>query len=90
MARKNLVKQISVKQDDNTLGTFYDFGASFADIVDTRIGMGNFSLEQFFDNYMSFMKENAFVFVGIDQPTNKHISLWIDTGHTNHDTYGEK
>ena len=45
MARKNLVKQISVKQDDNTLGTFYDFGASFADVVDTRIGMGNFSLD---------------------------------------------
>lgn len=48
MARKNLVKQISVKQDDNTLGTFYDFGASFADVVDTRIGMGNFSSRAIF------------------------------------------
>lgn len=90
MAKKNLVKQVSVKQEDGNFGSFYDFGASFSEIIDSRAGQGNFSLAQFFDNYMAFMKETTFVWAGVDQPTNTHIGIWLDTGHTNHDTYGDR
>lgn len=85
MAQTNLVKEVAIKQNDGTLGSYYKIGGSFSEIVDTRTGKGNYSLAQFFDNYLNFMKNTTFVYAGVDKPANTHIGLWLDTGHSNQD-----
>ena len=32
---------------------------------------------------MKFMNEFDFTYVGDIEPTNRHIKIWVDTGHTN-------
>lgn len=83
MATTNYVKQVSVKQDNGSLGSAYKIGAGFSDIVDTRADNGNYTLEQFFDNYISFMKNTTFVYTGTTVPTNTHVGIWIDTSVNN-------
>lgn len=85
MAQKNLVNQVGVKSDTGEMGSYYSFGATFSEIVDTRTNKGNYSLAQFFDNYMSFMKNTTFVYTGKTTPKNTHVGIWIDTNKTNHD-----
>ena len=85
MAETNLVKQVAVKQEDGSLGSYVKLGASFEEIVDSRRDKGNFSLAQFFDNYMDFMKNTTFVYSGPNKPENNHIGFWIDTSKTNQD-----
>lgn len=85
MATNNLVKTVAVKSEDGTLGSDFKIGAGFNEIVDDRAGKGNYSLAQFFDNYMDFMKNSFFVYYGTDEPANTHIPLWIDTSKSNQD-----
>lgn len=81
-----LVRKIAVKQQDGTLSADSTIGATFSDIVDTdRTGATGYSLDQFFDSYISFMNEYPFTYVGNEEPDNHHAFLWIDTGHTNQD-----
>lgn len=85
MATSNLVKTVATKQEDGTLGNDYKFGVSFNEVVDDRPGKTSYSLAQFFDNYISYMKSTYFVYRGTDTPKNQKIGLWIDTGHSNQD-----
>ena len=62
------------------------------DVYDTRGDNSNgfYSLAQFFDNYLAFVKGVKLVHTGDTQPTNPNYCFWIDTSKTNHDTYGER
>lgn len=89
---KDFLTKAAIKQEDGTLSSYIPIGASFEDIYDTRgdSSSGFYSLAQFFDNYLAFVKSIKLVHSGDTQPTNPNYCLWIDTGHTNHDTYGAK
>lgn len=84
MAVKSFVKKVGKKAKDGSLTLPYsEFGVGFENVVDTRRGKGNYSLAQFFDNYMDFMKNTTFVYTGKTQPTNTHVGIWIDTSSSN-------
>lgn len=83
MATTNLVKTVAIKSDEGTLGSDYKLSSSFQDIIDNRQGKGNYTLAQFFDNYISFMRNGNFIYMGNTQPTNTHIAIWIDTSTNN-------
>lgn len=89
---KDFLTKAAVKQNDGTLGSYTPIGASFEDVYDTRGDNSNgfYSLAQFFDNYLAFVKDVKLVHAGDTQPTNPNYCFWIDTGHTNHDTYGAR
>ena len=84
MAVKSFVKKVGQKAKDGSLTMPYsEFGVGFEYVVDTRRDKGNYSLAQFFDNYMDFMKNTTFVYTGKTQPTNTHVGIWIDTSSSN-------
>ena len=84
MAVKSFVKKVGQKAKDGSLTMPYsEFGVGFDKVVDTRKDKGNYSLAQFFDNYMDFMKNTTFVYTGKTQPTNTHVGIWIDTSSSN-------
>lgn len=84
MAVKSFVKKVGKKAKDGSLTLPYSsFGVGFENVVDTRMDKGNYSLAQFFDNYMDFMKNTTFVYTGKTQPTNTHVGIWIDTSSSN-------
>lgn len=84
MAVKSFVKKVGQKAKDGSLTMPYsEFGVDFENVVDTRRDKGNYSLAQFFDNYMDFMKNTTFVHTGKTQPTNTHVGIWIDTSSSN-------
>lgn len=85
MASKKIVQEIYEKGDDGLLSNAYKIGASFKEVVDSRSGKGNYSLEQFFDNYVEFMKNSQFVYMGATKPQNSHVVIWLDTNKTNQD-----
>lgn len=76
MAEKNVVNQVVYKNEKSELVDYTDVGARFDDIVDSE---SNYSLKQFYDNYVDFMKNTRFVYAGNTQPKNNHVLLWIDT-----------
>lgn len=77
--QKTYLQSVSVKSDTGELGDEVPIGAKFADVVDGRSAQGNYTLEQFFDNYMAFMKNADFIYYGGDNPEkNTHIKVWID------------
>lgn len=79
-----LVRKVAIKQQDGGLGADNSIGASFMDVADVdRVGATGYTLDQFFDSYMKFMDENCFVYSGDIEPTNHHISIWLDTSTTN-------
>lgn len=79
MANKNLINRVSQKQEDGTLGNANNIGVDFSNVVDSRVDQGQYSLQQFFDSYMAFMKNTSFIYSGPNTPTNEHIALWFDT-----------
>ena len=84
MAVKSFVKKVGQKAKDGSLTMPYsEFGVGFESVVDTRKDKGNYSLAQFFDNYMDYMKNTTFVYTGKTQPTNTHVGIWIDTSSSN-------
>ena len=84
MAVKSFVKKVGQKAKDGSLTLPYsEFGVGFENVVDTRSDKGNYSLAQFFDNYMDYMKNTTFVYTGKTQPTNTHVGIWIDTSSSN-------
>lgn len=84
MATKSFVKKVGEKAKDGSLTTPYsEFGVGFDNVVDTRSGKGNYSLAQFFDNYIDYMKNTTFVYTGKVQPKNTHVGIWIDTSSSN-------
>jgi hypothetical protein len=84
MAVKSFIKKVGQKAKDGSLTLPYsEFGVGFDNVVDTRSGKGNYSLAQFFDNYMDYMKNTTFVYTGKTQPTNTHVGIWIDTSSSN-------
>lgn len=83
---KTLVQKISEKQAD---GTFpygeYTIGASFDNVLSEK---DKITLQQFYDNYTSFMKNGFFVYEGTTTPLKKsNVALWIDTSTPNSDTW---
>lgn len=82
MAQSNLVKKVAIKNEQGTIGTPYNIGADFADVVDSRSNKGNYSLQQFFDNYLDYMTNADFIYYGVSKPTNPKIRLWINTSET--------
>lgn len=90
MATNTSVKKVSQKGKDGILSSPVSFGVSFDNVVDERVGKGNYSLAQLFDSYMDFIQNSNFVYSGPTTPVNAHTTIWIDTAHTNHDTYGVK
>lgn len=84
MAVKSFVKKVGQKAKDGSLTMPYsEFGVGFENVVDTRRDKSNYSLAQFFDNYMDFMKNTTFVYTGKTQPANTHVGIWIDTSSSN-------
>ena len=84
MAVKSFIKKVGQKAKDGSLTLPYsEFGVGFDNVVDTRSGKGNYSLAQFFDNYMDYMKNTTFVYTGKTQPSNTHVGIWIDTSSSN-------
>ena len=83
MAEKS-IKQVGIRQRDGSLGTDYEIGFDFIDIVDTdRENATNYSLKDFLNNYIEF-QENSYVNVFTKiEPKNSHVGIWFDTGHTN-------
>lgn len=83
MAETTVVREIYRKQEDGTVSSAHNIGSNFQNIIDDRPGQEGYTLAQFFDNYMSFIKNNIFVYTGPVKPTNTHIGIWIDTGSSN-------
>lgn len=83
MASKNVVNKVYQKDEAGLLDSGHAIGATFSDVVDSRSSKGNYSLEQFFDNYLDFMSNSFFVYYGENTPKNNHVALWIDTARTN-------
>jgi len=82
----SLVRKIAEKQQDGTLSADSTIGAIFTDVVDgERVGATGYSLDQFIDSYLAFMKANLFTYVGNEEPLNHHIALWVDTNSPQND-----
>lgn len=82
-AQKTLLKDVSVKQDTGDMSSPTPVGVLFENVVDSRSNKGNYTLQQFFDNYMAYMQAANFIYYGTEKPTNTHIKIWIDTSKTN-------
>lgn len=80
---KTFVKELVQKQDDGNLTDYVSFGTDFENIFDTRAGKANYSLAQFFDNYLAFLNNYKYVAYGPSQPSNKRAIIWIDTSTDN-------
>lgn len=78
--RKVITKVAEKIDEDGQLGENYGFLNTFANIVDTETG---YTLSEFLDNYLQYMKENNFTIVSAEEPQNSHIKIWIDTSSTN-------
>lgn len=79
---KTLVKEVSVKGEDGLFSDPLQFGVSFQDVVDSERDSGTptqWSLEQFLDSYLDFMRTNNWVVYGATAPKNTHAKIWIDT-----------
>lgn len=74
-----LLQDIAEKLDNGEMGRQVPFSSSFKNTVDTREGKTHYTLAQFFDHYMNFMQNADFIYYGSNEPTNKHIKIWIDT-----------
>lgn len=86
---KALVKEVYVKQQDGTFNTPTSLGATFENVIDQRAsGATRYTLAQFLDNYLDFMKTNNFIAYGTNAPVNTHARIWIDTAHNNFDNIG--
>lgn len=81
---KTLITNVAQKTS-TSLSDPYETGASFENVIDTRKDGNKYTLAQFFDNYVSFMKEASFIYTGSEKPKNNHIKVWIDTGTNNID-----
>lgn len=77
---KKVVVGIVEKIDEEELGESYDFTNTFSEIVDSDTG---YSLVDFLNSYLSFLKESTFTLVSGTQPKNTHIGLWVDTSSNN-------
>lgn len=77
---KKVVVGIVEKIDEEELGESYDFTNTFSEIVDSDTG---YSLVDFLNSYLSFLKESTFTLVSGTQPENTHIGLWVDTSSNN-------
>lgn len=77
-----LLQDIAEKLDNGEMGPAVPFSSDFSHTVDMREGKTRYTLAQFFDHYMSFMKEADFIYYGKNEPTNKHIKIWIDTSRS--------
>lgn len=82
---KILVSQLYEKNNQDELKGPIDIGVTFANVIDEY---SNYSLAQFFRNYLDFMQTTTFVHTGKVAPVNNHIGLWIDTNETNKDEIG--
>lgn len=78
--KKVITKVVEKLDEDGTLGDDYGFLNDFSSIVDGETG---FTLSEFLDNYLRYMRENNFTLVSAEEPQNTHIKIWIDTSTTN-------
>ena len=79
MASVTIIENIGEKQENGTISHVANAGASFSNVIDTRADKGNYTLEQFFDHYMNFMKGADFLCYSSTPPQNDHCRIWIDT-----------
>lgn len=83
MATNTSIKKVSQKGKDGILSSPVSLGANFENVIDERLNKGNYSLAQFFDSYIDFIKNSYFVHYGKTAPVNSHTSIWIDTNYDN-------
>ena len=83
MAIKKLVHQVSIKDDSGYITSTTNIGATFDDVVDAGTGRTNYTLTQFFDSYLNFMRNADFIYAGGVEPKNPKVVLWLDTSETN-------
>lgn len=101
LLQKRILRNAALKNKEG-LGSPVQVGASFEDIFDTRAGSQTdnkiYSLAQFFDSYLNFVKNLKTIYVSNADdsvnrnkvPSNPNCAIWIDTYQTNHESYGEK
>lgn len=93
MAKSESAKYITKaakKLSDSQLGEEYIFGADFTHIIDKeRDEATGYTLDQFFQSYLDFLKNYPFTAVTEQEPENQHVEIWIDTSQTNQDGYPE-
>ena len=88
-ASQTLIRKAATKTQTGSLSRKRNFGASFTDVLDVdRDAATNISLDSFFDNVQAFFQEASFIYYGNEEPTNKHIQIWVDTSTTNQDNLG--
>lgn len=109
----NIVRQVVEKVDDTSVNPPVNIGALARDVIDVRPEQtdrngtviypadGNetgYTMAQFIDHYMAFMREVPFMFIGqpdgVDEYgtptlTNHHVGIWLDTS-VNSDTLWDK
>lgn len=83
MATKKLVHQVSMKDSTGYVVNTTNIGATFEDVVDVGEGRTNFTLAQFIDSYLKYMKNADFIYAGGTQPKNSKVVLWLDTSENN-------
>ena len=78
---KTLLLNLQEKADNGIMQpeTPIDFGVSFKNVIDMREDKEHYTLEQFFDAFMSYIKETDFIYHGDTTPENSHTKIWIDT-----------
>ena len=79
---------------DQHVGTPMNIGALFRDVIDLRPAQidskgdtvypadpreTGYTLAQFIDHYMDFMRSVPFIYIGNNQVDNNHIGIFIDT-----------
>lgn len=77
MDRKNIDK-VFTKESEEAISSDYSMIVDFKNVFDiNRIGATNYSLKQFYDSFVDFLKENHYLYVGSVEPTNNHVKIWI-------------
>lgn len=83
MAEKS-IRSVGIRQRNSTLGEDYQMGFDFSDVIDSeRENATNYTLKDFFDNYIDFQSNSYNNVITDVTPVNKHVGIWFDTGHTN-------
>lgn len=87
---KDIVREISEKQESGQMSSYSPLGALFENVIDTREGKGNYTLAQFFDSYYNFITNSDFVYWSDDgtPPVNQKVAMWVDASITNHEQWG--
>lgn len=76
---------IAIKEKSGSISDDIPIGVPFDRVYLTDADGATINLQQFYNNYIKYMNETAFVHSGNVEPNNHHIKIWIDQDSSNQD-----